>query len=198
MYPVKSSSQSIVLHEITERTPPNPWVARLVVGSTNPVKVAAVAQVVQRVWPQAEVVGLAVASGVATQPLSDEEAITGAINRAQRALAIAAGELGVGLEGNTVETPYGMFTTAWVAIADRAGRVGLGSSGRLLLPAKVAESIRCGAELGPLMDEVAGEHNTKQRQGAVGILTNGLVTRQAALESAVVYALARFVQPLYE
>jgi inosine/xanthosine triphosphatase len=183
---------------MTKRTQPNRVVARLLVGSTNPVKVAAVAQVVQRVWPKAEVVGIGVASGVAVQPLSDEEAITGAINRAQQALAGVAGDLGVGLEGNTLETPYGMFTTAWVAVSDRAGTVGLGSSGRLLLPAKVAESIRHGAELGTVMDEVAGERNTKQRQGAVGILTNGLITRQTALETAVVYALARFLQPLYE
>jgi non-canonical (house-cleaning) NTP pyrophosphatase len=48
------------------------------------------------------------------------------------------------------------------------------------------------------MDEVAGEVNTKQRQGAVGILTTGLMTRQAALEVAVLFALTRFVQPLYE
>jgi non-canonical (house-cleaning) NTP pyrophosphatase len=45
------------------------------------------------------------------------------------------------------------------------------------------------------MDRLTGEHNTKQRQGAVGILTAGLVDRQAAYEVILSYALARFLTP---
>jgi inosine/xanthosine triphosphatase len=142
--------------------------------------------------------GVAVASGVRIQPLSDDEAITGATNRAELALAAGAADLGVGLEGNTVETAYGMFTTGWAAVVDGRGVVGLGASGRLPLPAVVAQAVRSGRELGPLMDELVGEVNTKQRQGAVGILTHGLMTRTGALEIAVLYALARFLHPLYE
>jgi inosine/xanthosine triphosphatase len=172
--------------------------ACVAVGSRNPVKVAAVTAVIQRLWSGATVTGVAVASGVSVQPLSDEEAIAGATNRAREALAISAADLGVGLEGNTVETPYGMFTTGWAAIVDRRGVIGLGSSGRLPLPAVVAQAVRNGRELGPLMDELVGQVNTKQRQGAVGILTQGLMTRTGALEIAVLYALARFLHPLYE
>jgi non-canonical (house-cleaning) NTP pyrophosphatase len=47
------------------------------------------------------------------------------------------------------------------------------------------------------MDAVVGEHNTKQKQGAVGILTGNLVPRTAAFENAVIYALTRFVNPDY-
>jgi inosine/xanthosine triphosphatase len=172
--------------------------ARVAVGSRNPVKVAAVTGVIGRLWPGATVTGVAVDSGVSVQPLSDEEAIVGATNRAHLALAVSTADLGVGLEGNTVETPYGMFTTGWAAVVDSRGSVGLGSSGRLPLPAVVAQAVRNGRELGPLMDELVGEVNTKQRQGAVGILTHGLMTRTGALEIAVLYALARFLHPLYE
>jgi inosine/xanthosine triphosphatase len=168
------------------------------VGSLNPVKIAAVRAVVQRVWPEAVVAGAAVESGVSHQPLSDEEAIAGATQRAHLARTAGDADLGVGLEGNTVDTTYGMFTTGWAAVTDQAGTLSLGSSGRLPLPGRVAHGVRQGCELGPLMDELAGEHNTKQRQGAVGILTNGLFTRQAALEIAVLYALARFLHPLYQ
>jgi non-canonical (house-cleaning) NTP pyrophosphatase len=45
-------------------------------------------------------------------------------------------------------------------------------------------------ELGHAMDAVSGSHNVKQGVGAVGILTNGLVTRQQAYEVIVAYALA--------
>jgi inosine/xanthosine triphosphatase len=172
-------------------------VTKIVVGSTNPVKVASVKSVAQRIWPSASVTSIEVDSGVAVQPLSDEEAITGATNRAQQALAESDADLAVGLEGNTVETAYGMFTTGWAVVVDRNGALGIGSSGRLPLPDRVAQAIRQGGELGPLMDQLAGEHNTKQRQGAVGILTNELMTRQGALEIAVLYALVRFIHPLY-
>ena len=63
------------------------------------------------------------------------------------------------------------------------------------LPEAVAQLIRDGVELGEAMDRLTGEHNTKQRQGAVGILTAGLVDRQAAYEVILSYALARFLTP---
>lgn len=167
------------------------------VGSSNPVKIAAVTAGARRIWPQVLVQGLAVDSGVAPQPLNDDEAIQGAENRARIALMRIPADFGVGIEGNTTDTPFGMFTTAWVVVVDTLGRLGLGSSGRLLLPSAIAQAIRQGGELGPLMDQFTGQSNTKQNQGAVGILTNGLIDRQQALETAVIFAFCRFVNPHY-
>jgi non-canonical (house-cleaning) NTP pyrophosphatase len=66
----------------------------------------------------------------------------------------------------------------------------------MLLPPVVATLVRdTGLELGAAMDRITGEHDTKQRQGAVGILTAGLVDRQAAYEVLVTYALAPFLTP---
>ena len=170
---------------------------QIVVGSTNPVKVAAVRAVVAQIWPQAELVAVAVDSGVRAQPLSDDEAIAGATNRARTALAQSVANLAIGLEGNTHDSAHGMFGTGWAVAIDRNGRLGVGGSGRFLLPAALAERIRHGAELGPLMDELTGEHNTRQRQGAIGIFTNNLRTRTAALETAVIFALTCFLNPQY-
>jgi inosine/xanthosine triphosphatase len=167
------------------------------VGTTNPAKLTAVMQAIHQRWPSATVHGVDVDSGVSFQPLTDEEAIVGAINRAQRALTMTDASLGIGVEGNTVELPQGMFSTAWVAVIDRTGQIGLGSSGRFCLPDSVAQAIRQGGELGPLMDLLTGEQNTKHKQGAVGILTGGLITRTAALETAVIFALARFISPQF-
>ena len=64
------------------------------------------------------------------------------------------------------------------------------------LPAAVARLVRDdGLELGEAMDRLTGERNTKHRQGAVGILTAGLVDRQAAYEVILTYALAPFLTP---
>lgn len=172
-------------------------IAKVGVGTLNPAKLVAVEQALQQLWPQVSITSINVDSGVRAQPLSDQEAILGATNRAQLALASLDADLGIGVEGNTVELAQGMFSTAWVAVVDREGAIGLGSSGRFLLPAVVAQAVRQGAELGPLMDQLTGEENTKHKQGAVGILTNNLITRSAALETAVIFALTRFINPEY-
>jgi len=172
-------------------------VATVAVGSGNPVKLQAVRNSIQRVWPQAEVNGVAVASGISAQPLSDEEAIIGATNRARAARQQLDSDLGIGLEGNTTETVHGVFVTGWAVAVDRADTLGIGGSGRFLLPNALVHRLRQGEELGHLMDEWAGQSNTKQKQGAVGIMTNGLISRTNALETAVTFALTRFLNPHY-
>jgi non-canonical (house-cleaning) NTP pyrophosphatase len=68
-----------------------------------------------------------------------------------------------------------------------------------LLPRRIADAVRAGAEVGPISSRVTGVPHIKERQGTVGYLTNGLVTRVTAQEKTVAYALARFLHPeLYE
>lgn len=169
----------------------------IAVGSTNPVKVAAATQAINRIWPTATLTPVAVVSGVRPQPMSDEEAITGAINRARCARQAIDADLGIGLEGNVDANGHGFFITGWAAVVDQAGTLGIGGGGRFLVPPAIATALQNGGELGALMDQLVGEENTKQRQGAVGILTGGLISRTAALESAVIFALTRFLNPDY-
>jgi inosine/xanthosine triphosphatase len=172
-------------------------IKRIAVGSTNPVKIDAVRMVASRAFPGAEVIGLDSASGVSEQPWGDEETRQGALNRARAVLAAAGSDLGVGLEGGVLETEMGLMTCAWCVIVDREGRIGVGGGVHVLLPPSVAQALRTGGELGPAMDELSGQHNTKQAQGAVGILTAGLSDRQAAYGQLVAMALAPFVQAKY-
>jgi inosine/xanthosine triphosphatase len=168
-------------------------VERVVVGSTNPVKIAAVAAVLARCACTATVEGIAVPSGVRDQPEGDAETIRGAMQRAAAVLRETNADLAVGLEGGIVEEDGQMRTCAWAAVASRDGRTGVGGSLAMPLPARVAALVREGVELGHAMDRVTGGHDTKRGAGAVGILTAGLVDRQRAYESLVTYALARFL-----
>ncbi len=172
-------------------------IATIAIGSTNPVKIGAATAAVQQIWPHVIVRAVEVDSGIRAQPLHDDEAILGATNRARQALAMTAADLAIGLEGNIHETEHGMFGTGWAVALDRVGTLGIGGSGRFLLPDRVAQAVRRGEELGPLMDALTGEQNTWQRQGAIGIFTNQLITRQEALETAVIFALTRFLNPHY-
>jgi len=173
--------------------------AHIVVGSTNPVKIAAVRAVIERVGSRAEVAGVGVASGVSDQPVGDGETIRGATQRARAVLAASDADFGVGLEGGIVEDDGIMRTCAWAAVVARDGRVGTGGSLAMPLPSRVAALVREGVELGHAMDRVTGSHDTKRGAGAVGILTAGLVDRQRAYEALVAYALAPFLTPeLYD
>jgi inosine/xanthosine triphosphatase len=172
-------------------------IKRIAVGSTNPVKITAVRTVVTRAFPGAEVVGLGIDSGVSEQPWGDEETRRGALNRAQAVLLATGSDLGIGLEGGVLETEMGLMTCAWCVIVDREGRTGVGGGVHVRLPPSVARALQAGGELGPAMDQLTGQHNTKQAQGAVGILTGGLSNRGSAYGQLVAMALAPFVKTEY-
>ncbi|HSC98294.1 MAG TPA: inosine/xanthosine triphosphatase [Casimicrobiaceae bacterium] len=171
----------------------------VVVGSTNPVKIAAVKAVIHRVWPSCEVTGIAADSGVPAQPFGDAETQQGALARARVAINTGRGaDLGVGLEGGVVVEAQGsMRTCAWAAVVDPNGIESFGGSLAMPLPEMVAERIRAAEELGHAMDAVAQATGTKHGRGAVGILTTGLVDRQRAYEPLVTYALAPWLAPDY-
>lgn len=176
---------------------PSMGVRRIAVGSTNPVKIAAVRAVATHAFPMAKVVGLSVGSGVSAQPWGDAETRRGALNRARAALVATDADLGVGLEGGMLETELGLMTCAWCVIVGPDRRMGVGGGVHMLVPPPVAQALRDGGELGSAMDQLTGQHNTKQSLGAVGILTNGLSNRQLAYEQLVAMALAPFVQAEY-
>jgi inosine/xanthosine triphosphatase len=168
---------------------------KIAVGTLNPVKVTAVTTMFQRVWPEAEIVPVSVPSGVSAMPMTDAETIAGARNRAVAARAVLDADFGVGLEGGVHQEIFGLALQGWVVVVDGDGREGIGGAARIPLPEHIAQRVRSGEELGHVMDDVLGNHNTKQKGGAVGALTHGLVLRQGTFAIAVAYALAPFVSP---
>lgn len=166
------------------------------VGSTNPVKINCVSAAIAEFWPEARALGVATDSRVSHQPNSDHEMFTGALNRARQALAqVAEASYGVGLEGGVQDSADGMWAYAWVAVIDREGRVGCGQTGRFRLPEGVAQLVRAGLELGEADDRFFGRENSKQQEGAIGLLSNGKLDRLQLYKQGVIFALLRFVNP---
>lgn len=121
---------------------------------------------------------------------------TGALNRAQQALAqVAAADYGVGIEGGVLDGAAGMWAYAWVVIVNCAGQTGIGQTGRFLLPEGVAQLVRSGLELGDADDQFFGRANSKQKEGAIGLLSNGKLDRLGLYQQGVTFALLRFVNP---
>lgn len=167
---------------------------KIAVGSTNPTKTRAVESVLRTVYSDLELLALQVPSGISAQPIGDSETRLGALNRARTVLEHTDAEWGFGLEGGVVQTEFGLMTNAWCVIVARDGRIGVGGSANMLLPRVVASRVLDdGIELGDAMDEYANTVDVKRGQGAIGILTRGLLTRQGAYEYIVRLALARML-----
>ena len=166
---------------------------KITIGSINPVKVEAVRQVVTRVWSEVEICQIAVESGISSMPMSSEETLLGAENRARTALQMYGADLGIGLEGGVNQESAGLMLMGWVVILDSDGRKGVGGTARLPLPQFIATRVLGGEDLGHVMDDVLNDNNIKQKGGAVGALTSGLVVREEAFAMAVAYALGPYL-----
>lgn len=171
---------------------------KIVVASQNPVKINATLEGFQRVFPDETFTasGVSVATGVADQPMTSHETMQGALNRAQNARdAQPEADYWVGIEGGIEDTDLGMQCFAWVIILGQGERVGRGQTAVFYLPIEVAELVRDGIELGHADDQVFKRDNSKQKNGAIGILTDDAVDRTSYYVQAVIMALVAFKNP---
>ena len=168
----------------------------IAVGSTNPTKTGPVKKIFSRHFKNVNVKGIAVDSGVSDQPMTDEEMYEGALSRAKQALKKVKGaRYGVGIEGGVHKYSYGWFERSMVVIVDKKGRVGIGSSGGLVLPDRVMDYLHNGKTLEQAMDHLFQTRNIGEGIGMFGIFTKGVVTRSQSTAHGVAYALARFLHP---
>jgi inosine/xanthosine triphosphatase len=180
---------------------------RIALGSDRAAKVEAVRASVARIaalseeWRGAEIIARAVLTDAPAMPLTDEQLMLGA---RERALAVRAAllregtsaQVYVGLEGGfhsiSLDDRWMTFLRGWAYATDGA-RGSYGASPSIIVPEAIVRRVRDGrSELGPVMDEVAGERDVRSRQGAWGVLSRDLLTRSDSFEAALIAAFAPF------
>ncbi len=167
---------------------------KIIVASKNPVKINTTLDGFKEMFPEQEfeIEGVSVPSGVADQPKTDKETFEGANNRSLTAKQqFPNADFWVGIEGGIEDTGTEMTSFAWIVIQGK-NLMGKSRTGTFLLSPKVAELIRSGLELGDADDKIFRMKNSKQQNGAVGILTKDLLTRQSFYEVSVILALIPF------
>lgn len=200
------------------------------VGSTRRSKLEAVTEALVSIRgafanqaPDFEVIGIEVPSGVRHTPLTREDLMTGARQRAEALVQIARTEhkpwkYFVGLEGGLDVIPgpdvmpnldlipdadgidivreagrRWVFLENWAYVTDGASEGAFGQSGAILLPDSLARTVVDeGVELSEAIDALAGRHNIRDAEGAWGILSRNLISRQEAFRVAVINAFAPF------
>jgi inosine/xanthosine triphosphatase len=172
-------------------------VKTIVIASTNPVKMEAARQGFEKMFPgeSFELRSIEAPSAVRDQPMSSLETQQGAHNRARAAAkAIPQADYWVGIEGGIEDLGEEMAAFAWVVVYS-PHLTGKGRTGTFFLPPAVATLIRQGKELGEADDIVFNQNNSKQTNGAIGILTGDVIDRTRLYEHAVILALAPFKNP---
>lgn len=169
---------------------------RILVASKNPVKIEAVKDGLKPLLnDEFEITGVSVPSGVSDQPMSETETLKGASNRVMKLINLHSGyDYYVGLEGGVEDTTTGLMAFAWMVISN-GERIGKARTASFFLPPKVAELVHSGMELGHADDVVFAKSNSKQQNGAVGLLTNDVITRKLLYLPAVQMAFIPFLNP---
>lgn len=159
---------------------------RIAVASKNPVKLEAVKDGLSVFFAEdIYVEGFSVESGVSDQPMSDQETLQGATNRV---ISLQENckefDFYIGIEGGIERTTNGMMAFAWIIIRSST-KIGKARTATFILPQKIADLINSGIELGDADDIVFGKQNSKQKNGAVGLLTNNVITRKSLYLPAI-------------
>lgn len=178
---------------------------RVLVGSTNPVKINAAKVAICQIFPEThiECIGIHAPSMVPDQPMTEVDTRQGAINRVTYCQETAESgehpaELFVAMEGGVDNFEHGPATFAYIVVAT-ANQVSVGRSALLPLPACIYRSLGAGEELGDVMDRLFNTKNIKQQGGAIGLLTKGHATRESIYTQALILAMAPLLNPeLYQ
>lgn len=189
---------------------------RIIVGSTNPVKVDAVREIMPQ-YPclaSADIDCVSAESGVSGQPKSLEETLAGAVARSRDAWAragLSSGDLAFGIESGLLVVPdcaSGIMDICACAIFD--GRdVHMGISSAFVCPPAVIECMRRdGVEVQEacLRVGITPHADLGRREGLIGVLTRGRVTRKEYTVQAVKSAMigvetecfTKILEPLME
>ena len=167
---------------------------KVIVASKNPVKINSADIAFNKMLSDQlfEFEGVSVPSGVSDQPMTNKETFIGAKNRAENAKnKYPDADFWIGIEGGIEKIENEMEAFAWVYILDQ-NKSGKSRTSTFFLPKKVVELIDEGLELGEADDIVFADSNSKQKNGAVGILTGDVMDRTSYYVEAVTLALIPF------
>ena len=127
--------------------------------------------------------------------MTDEETCRGAKNRAYNARTqFPDAQYWIGIEGGLAVLSDRMDVFAWIFILDHQGVEGLSRTSTFALPPPLMQLINAGVELGEANDIFFHDHNSKQKGGAIGTLTNGVIGRTEYYVQPVMLALIPFLQ----
>ena len=167
---------------------------KIFVASENPVKINSVRIAAAETFPEVEVQGISVPSGIPEQPMSDVETRTGSVNRARnlRDFVFEKKEdlnfdpendeyLFVGAEGGVDQPGFAkegeLWSTVWISVLDKDDQIYSANGARFEVPKIIADKLLAGEEMGPTVSKLFTRDDIKTKQGAIGVITRNFIDR---------------------
>ncbi len=169
---------------------------KIIVGSKNKAKVAAVEDLIKdySCIAHADISGVNAESGVSEQPLTLEETVQGAVNRAKDVIK-DGGDYGFGIESGLMTVPNtlsGHLDMCVCAIADKDDvYIGLSSAWEFPNPEVVRSMLEEGLDMAQacVKHGLTDDPSLGEKGGAVNIVTNGRLDRKSYTQEAIRNAL---------
>ncbi len=166
---------------------------RIGIGSSNPSKIEGIERAFRRYgrdFSNPVFLPVATESRVPDQPLDRRDTVRGALNRATQSLK--ENDIGVGIEAGLMESGIkGVFLDVqFCVIIDKAGGKTCGQGIGFQYPASVTGMLTSGkGSAGTVMSELSGITDIGRKNGAIGYLSRGVLSRSHITEDAVIAAL---------
>ena len=181
-------------------SPPSTKMITIAVGTTNPAKIKSVQIAFNKIskvklkFKEFQIIGTNVSTTVKSQPMSDEESLRGATERANAALlAVDEADFAIGIESGLHQTAGKWFESGWiVCVCRNSDEVGIASSDRYEIRAKIIDLIQSGLELSTAIEKVLQIEGVAVTSGFSGLITNGIIDRTDSYVNAIVLALGPF------
>ncbi|MDD2907228.1 MAG: inosine/xanthosine triphosphatase [Candidatus Gracilibacteria bacterium] len=141
-----------------------------------------------------------VSSDISDMPLSIEETMQGAKNRANnlKKSGIIA-DFYIGIEGGTTQIGDKKYIGGIVYIEDNKSKGHYGFSPMMEVPKLVVKKLyEEGLELGPVMGELSGKTDIRSENGSMGAWSNDMLTRVDEFSSAFQAAISPFFNDYYK
>lgn len=154
---------------------------KIIIGSYNKAKIKAV----RRAFKDQMINRVDSPSNVSKQPTTDEETLSGAMNRALYCHNQYPNDISIGLEGGVMLINEDLYLCNWGVLKSPLTHVITASGARIKLPHTFKKDLFAGVELSDLIDAYSNKHETRQSEGAIGIFTEGNIDRIAMFEHVV-------------
>ncbi len=170
---------------------------KILVGSTNPVKIRAARRSFAHYFFDPWVEASSVDSGVSEQPVGDE-IFVGAKNRCLNLLENRSKDgilvdYVVGIESGVMKINQSWFNFDCACVADINGVFSYGLSPAYCLNDSITQCLLNGEELGDVIDRMYGTSDIKRQGGAIALFSQGVTSREEHCYQAVLMALIFFL-----
>jgi len=176
---------------------------KIAVWTTNPAKIKAIQEGLEKIVylkdKEFEIIPLKVSSDVSDMPISLEENIQGAKNRAYNCKKEIEADLYVGMEWWTTLINWNAFLFGVVYLVNKEGEEHFGISNMIKVPEYFRQKIYDEwKELGPVLSEVTKEENASKKWGAFWHWTDNMLTRTDQFVLAFISAIVPFYNKYYK